>query len=62
VLCVAIESETSWHHARIADDQWHVERDVIDAMMIKIAIVIVESLAVVGSDHHDGIIGQTLVL
>ena len=48
-----LDQATRRHLARVADDQGHVERRVVDPVVVEEAIVIVERLAVVGVEDHD---------
>ena len=56
LLIVTGETETGRHLLRVANDQWHLECDVIDTVMIEPAFVVVQCLAVIAVDHHDCVV------
>ncbi|OQA40903.1 MAG: hypothetical protein BWY52_02745 [Chloroflexi bacterium ADurb.Bin325] len=43
---------------RVADDEGHVQRRVVEPVMVEIAVVVVERLAVIRVDDDDGVIEQ----
>ena len=44
--------------ARVADDQRNHEGGLVDAVMIEVAVVLVERFAVVSIDDDDGLVGD----
>ncbi len=58
VLVVALDAHAGRHLAGVADDERHDQRRLVHAVVVEVAVVVVERLAVVAVDDDDGVLGQ----